>query len=959
MTPTKKEQSNPNSNSKSNALPLPMVVPTTTTTTTRMSTMAIHTNNNPHNPMIPPIATIKIDPKEAARRQAAARAYALNAQSKQKHTSSSNNNSTSTSSTSNSSQTSSTVTQKRNNGTINFAYPPVTKNTASTASNSNSNSNSRRTLLTATKIDANADATFNTSIPVTNPVITHNKAVRTLNPQFIPTTTTNNNTITTTTQNQQQTNNNNNNNNIQSIPQSFHSPMKTNITMNNQNQYNQYQLELQQKQKEQQLKYITELSNKIDDEEYIKFVQGLWMDSGNSNGNSNNNVGEMSMSANITSNSQSSANYNDTREKSNTNNCTAAATTTTGNNSDAVLSMSNVKVEEGDTTTTNNTIISTHPVNHNNSSEEIILKEKIHDQNNNDDDDDDEEYHQMDEDEDEEDEEDDDDDDDDDDAEDEDDNKNQKKTDTTTNNTKPNENKSLQQVTGSTSGSILSSSASSSNLIHPTTTTTTTTNFDALDDFEIDHEALEQELGSLLEEDMEAAVNSLLFNHSVFDHNNMIIDGSCSLPSLGPLTLPGTPLTQNIGDTSSGNNNIMSMNAMSTPRLKNQVTSRSTTTTNSITTSTSSPTNQSSGIHDQDGIRSPPNNVKSKEGSLSKLMPPISPMKHTSTTKTTAATTTANTASSSSSSSSTHPIPTEEQVLKLHKLMKDHYQILLQQAVLAVRAAHGNKYHKDTDNTISSTSNYTPYTYLSPQHNNNNNNNNNMASTNNQTAIQNVMYQRSQPHQFNEMKRKKHHEFFFCGETADDLSMILDGAVTMLQDLDHNRKDAIRYSIQMSNMRRKKRKLDLGSGTNGFYSTVVNSTDNNTIEDNNDEDEDNDAEEVRGRLTRSAFSRTLQENKWGGDGRILEHEDPNQKSNLSSGGFSNSSAFSLEANTTFGVMGLARLDQTFAAIDNSLNAAVGGTAFGGIDIFDDPDVSSNTMNCAYIFGHENSVELCI
>ena len=37
-------------------------------------------------------------------------------------------------------------------------------------------------------------------------------------------------------------------------------------------------------------------------------------------------------------------------------------------------------------------------------------------------------------------------------------------------------------------------------------------------------------------------------------------------------------------------------------------------------------------------------------------------------------------------------------------------------------------------------------------------------------------------------KRKRHDEFFFCGETADDLSMILDGAVTMLQDLDENRK---------------------------------------------------------------------------------------------------------------------------------------------------------------------------
>ena len=85
-------------------------------------------------------------------------------------------------------------------------------------------------------------------------------------------------------------------------------------------------------------------------------------------------------------------------------------------------------------------------------------------------------------------------------------------------------------------------------------------------------------------------------------------------------------------------------------------------------------------------------------------------------------------------------VTTKAQVEQLTSLMKQHYQLLIQQAVLSVRAAHGLKYSK--------------------------------------------------PKTTNDM---------YCTETHEDLAEILDGAIGMLQDLDQNRKDAIRTSIQLDN----------------------------------------------------------------------------------------------------------------------------------------------------------------
>jgi hypothetical protein len=87
---------------------------------------------------------------------------------------------------------------------------------------------------------------------------------------------------------------------------------------------------------------------------------------------------------------------------------------------------------------------------------------------------------------------------------------------------------------------------------------------------------------------------------------------------------------------------------------------------------------------------------------------------------------------------------TPRQHEQLRKLLEKHYQLLMQQAVLAVRTANMQRLRR------------TPHANLD------------------------VM----------------EHQFVIGGETVDDLVEILDGAVGMLQDLDQNRKDAIRQHIQ-------------------------------------------------------------------------------------------------------------------------------------------------------------------
>jgi len=90
-------------------------------------------------------------------------------------------------------------------------------------------------------------------------------------------------------------------------------------------------------------------------------------------------------------------------------------------------------------------------------------------------------------------------------------------------------------------------------------------------------------------------------------------------------------------------------------------------------------------------------------------------------------------------------VVTQKQTNELSDLLEKHYQLLVQQAVLTVRAANYHKYHRSrTDRT----------------------------------------------------------DFLAGGETGDDLVEILDAAVGMLSDLGNNRKDAFRHFLQFKSWKR-------------------------------------------------------------------------------------------------------------------------------------------------------------
>jgi Myb-like DNA-binding domain len=172
---------------------------------------------------------------------------------------------------------------------------------------------------------------------------------------------------------------------------------------------------------------------------------------------------------------------------------------------------------------------------------------------------------------------------------------------------------------------------------------------------------------------------------------------------------------------------------------------------------------------------------------------------------------------------------TYHQSQQLRRMLTGHYQLLVQQAVLAVRAAHTQKLNKEKSD-------------------------------------------------------------FLSGETADDLAEILDGAVGMLQDLDENRKDSIRNSIQLSGSRGAKRSL--------------------LPKFREDEQESNSVDKDR-RLTRAAFTKTLELNSPCNGKR-----------------------------TAFDIPGLMNLKDTFAMIDKSVEGIKGNG-----NILDSP---SHTDSCRMV-----------
>jgi hypothetical protein len=165
---------------------------------------------------------------------------------------------------------------------------------------------------------------------------------------------------------------------------------------------------------------------------------------------------------------------------------------------------------------------------------------------------------------------------------------------------------------------------------------------------------------------------------------------------------------------------------------------------------------------------------------------------------------------------------TYQQAQQLRRLLTRHYQLLVQQAILGVRAAHMQKLNKEKSD-------------------------------------------------------------FLSGETSDDLAEILDGAVGMLQDLDQNRKDAIRNSIQLAESG-PSIDTNVASSLSGRRSLLSKFTESSDVSQQMTKDR---------RLTRAAFSKTLE---------------------LGASG---------SKRTTFDIPGLVKLKETFSTIDKSVAGVKG------------------------------------
>ncbi len=434
------------------------------------------------------------------------------------------------------------------------------------------------------------------------------------------------------------------------------------------------------------------------------------------------------------------------------------------------------------------------------------------------------------------------------------------------------------------------------------------------DELDLDPMALEEELGGLLEEDMEAAVNSLIQQNDMTEINHMV-PISMPMPSLNA---SGTGTGAGVGSAAGSGGATTSASSATTtadgyPPSNHHSAPASTGGGGGASASSSTATQASS---------TPVRTIPGHGGSTHA---PI----HTHTPSKAAA--------SAATSASKFPTPSHRQIIHLQQLMNQHYQILLQQATLAVRAAHGNKFKAKGGQGSGGGGGAG-------------------GGGGGGGSVSGA-------------KRKRQEHFFCCGETADDLAGILDGAVTMLQDLDKNRKDAIRYSIQMSRVNYNKRQkvvVDHGHGgggggsagtagtggggtvtfgmtkMHGFYpaqapsaaraillddgdrrhGTSGNGSTGATAKANNNEDD----RVQEGILTRSAFTRTLRESDF------AAAVNPSHGFGIHSGAprdMSESSNSKLGSNTTFGVRGLARLDETFAAIDNSLSAQSATDAANG------------------------------
>ena len=225
------------------------------------------------------------------------------------------------------------------------------------------------------------------------------------------------------------------------------------------------------------------------------------------------------------------------------------------------------------------------------------------------------------------------------------------------------------------------------------------------------------------------------------------------------------------------------------------------------------------------------------------------------------------------------PAVSRDQLARLGQMMANHHQLLLQQATLSVRAAYAQKAQKAMNTSPSPV-------------------NSSSKRPKKGVTSKSLTFSESRPHTDCVCSYSND---FFGGETPEELSECLDGAVGMLQDLQQNWKDAVRNSIQL--------RPSAPPPTTSSSSVILSPARNQSADGTSGEDDTR-------RLTRSAFTRTLLEQELEKETSNDNNKPPSPTKHALS---SSTTAHGPQQRTSiFNIRGLAHLKETFSALDNSV-----------------------------------------
>ncbi|KAL7537491.1 hypothetical protein ACHAXR_008691, partial [Thalassiosira sp. AJA248-18] len=331
------------------------------------------------------------------------------------------------------------------------------------------------------------------------------------------------------------------------------------------------------------------------------------------------------------------------------------------------------------------------------------------------------------------------------------------------------------------------------------------------------------------------------------------------------------------------------------------------------------------GSQQQKDITTPGQSTKKKKSTTTVVTTPSPCMMGRDRNKASSAAAAAAGAGANSTPALEVPAVSKDQLARLRGIMARHHQLLLQQATLSVRAAYVQKVRKDG------------VSGASPQHTSPMSNNMPVRGSSkkmNTSLPESRLDTRSLTFCSRPTDSKcSYVNDFFGGETPEELSECLDGAVGMLQDLEQNWKDAVRNSIQLSfqpSAMASQQAQSQQSGRRNLNFGDSASTSHHPPSSNNGSPPADSTVDMR--LTRSAFTKTLLERElemgnnscssssshYYPNNAMAQHNNDNLQSSPEKQHQQYHNQNGNGRISVFEVRGLARLKETFSALDNSV-----------------------------------------